>query len=293
VQLNNQKNKFIPWLILIALSLIWGSSFILMKRGLEAFSFTQVAALRIFIAFIFIIPFTLKAVFKIPKKYWLYLIMAAFLGNGIPPFLFTKAQTHLNSSMAGILNALTPLFTFILGIAFFHTKTRWYQFLGVALGLAGAVGLLISSGDNNFENISYGIYIVIATLCYAMGTNIVKRYLQEVNALHMAGFIFLVTGVPIGIYLFFSEVFIVLKTNDKAIESLSYIAILAVFGSALSLVLWNVLIQKTTAVFAASVTYIMPVIAILWGVADGEKFLPVFMLMILIILIGIYLTNKK
>ncbi len=293
MQLNKKTEILLPWIILIVLSLIWGSSFILMKRGLEAFSFKQVAALRIFIAFIFILPFTLRGIIKIPKKYWIYLVLAAFLGNGIPPFLFTKAQTHLSSSLAGILNALTPLFTFILGIAFFRTKTRWFQFLGVTLGLTGAVGLLLSGGGNHFENISYGSYIVIATICYALATNIVKRYLQDVNPLHMSGFFFLVTGLPAGIYILNPELFLVFKTNDKAMESLVYIGILAIFGSALSLILWNILIQKTSAVFAASVTYIMPIIAILWGITDGEKFLLIFLFMILLILIGVYLTNKK
>lgn len=283
----------LPWIILFTLSLIWGSSFILMKRGLESFSYNQVAAMRILIAFIFIFPFTAAHIFKIPRKYWGYLILAAYLGNGLPPFLFTKAQTYLDSSLSGILNALTPLFTFIIGILFFKAKAPWYRYMGVTLGLAGAIGLLLSSGGNNFDNLGYGFYIILATICYALATNIVKQYLQDINPLHMTGFFFLVTGVPLGIYLFTTGFTTVLLTNEGALESLGYITILAIFGSALSLVLWNTLIQKTNAVFSSSVTYIMPVFAIMWGVMDGEDFLIIYAPMILLILIGVYLTNKK
>lgn len=283
----------LSWLLLITLSFIWGSSFILMKKGLHSFSYQQVAALRIFIAFIVLLPFTYKYILKIPKKYWFYLTLAAYLGNGLPPFLFTKAQTYLSSSMAGILNALTPLFSFILGIIIFKTPALWYKFLGVTLGLAGAIGLLLTSGGNNFDNITYGAYIVLATICYALGTNIIKKYLQDINPLHMTGFFFFVTGLPIGIYLFSTDFVEVLVTCDAALNSMTYIALLAIFGSAVSLVLWNTLIQKTDAVFATSVTYIMPVFAIMWGLFDGEHFLPIYIPMLILILIGVYLTNKK
>ncbi len=283
----------LPWLLLLLLSFIWGSSFILMKKGLDSFSYQQVAALRIFIAFIVLMPFTLNYIFKIPRKFWFYLTLAAFLGNGFPPFLFTKAQTHLSSSMAGILNALTPLFTFVLGILIFKTAAIWYKFLGVTLGLIGAMGLLLSSGGNNFDNLAYGAYVIIATICYALGTNIIKKYLQDINPLHMTGFFFFVTGVPLGIYLFSTDFIEVMATCDDALNSLIYVALLAVFGSAVSLILWNTLIQKTDAVFASSVTYMMPAFAIMWGLFDGEHFLPIYIPMLILILIGVYLTNRK
>ena len=284
----------LPWIILISLSLIWGSSFILMKRGLDAFSFQQVAALRIFIAFLVIAPFTITKIFKIPKKYWLYIIIAGYLGNGIPAFLFTKAETYLSSSLAGILNALAPLFTFILGILFFQTKARWFRFLGVVLGLIGAIGLVLLSEGSKFDNLGYGFYVIVATFFYGLSTNVVKRFLQDVNPLHLAGAFFFVTGIPLGIYLFSCTDFVnVMTTQKEAVSSLGYVCLLAIFGSAISIVLWNTLIQKTNAVFAASVTYVMPVIAIMWGVLDGEKFLFVYSFMIMLILIGVYLTNKK
>lgn len=284
----------LPWVFLLVLSLIWGSSFILMKKSLEVFSYTQVAALRIFIAFIFIIPFTIKGILSIPRKYWGYMTLAGYLGNGIPPFLFTKAQTYLSSSMAGVLNALTPLFTFVIGILWFNAVSKWYRFLGVMLGLAGAAGLLLLSNGSPVGNFSYGLYIVVATICYALATNIVKRYLQDVNALHMSGFFFLVTGVPLGIYLFTATEFVsVMQNVPGASTSLIYVSILAVFGSAISLVMWNKLIQTTNAVFAASVTYIMPVFAIIWGVLDGEDFLISYLPMIALVMFGVYLTNRK
>ncbi|MDD3877389.1 MAG: DMT family transporter [Bacteroidales bacterium] len=293
IKLFKSSDAFIPWAILLVLSMIWGSSFILMKRGLESFSFQQVAALRIFIAFLVLLPFVIKHLFKIPRKYWLTMTIAGYLGNGLPPFLFTKAQTYLSSSVAGILNALTPLFTFILGILFFQVKARWYKFLGVTLGLAGSIGLLLSGGDNQWDNLGYGFYIILATLCYAMGTNIVKRYLSDIKPLHLTGFFFLVTGLPLGFYIFTTDFIDVLLSDPQAIKSLGFISLLAIFGSAISLVLWNTLIKKTSAVFASSVTYIMPIFAIMWGVLDGESFLPVYFFMIALIVIGIYLTNRK
>jgi len=283
----------LPWIILFTLSLIWGSSFILMKRGLDVFSFQQVAALRLLIAFLFIAPFTITKIFKIPKKYWVYLILCGYLGNGIPAFLFTKSETYLSSSLAGILNSLTPLFTFIIGVLFFQSKTKWHQFFGVALGLAGAIGLVLVSEGSNFDNFSYGLYIIVATICYALSSNIVKKHLQDLNPLHITGVLFFATGVPFGIYLFSTDFVHVLITNKGAVTSLGYVSLLAIFGSAISIVLWNMLIQKTNAVFAASVTYIMPVFAIMWGVLDGEKILLIYSFMIMLILIGVYLTNKK
>ena len=283
----------LPWIILLTLSLIWGSSFILMKRGLDAFSFQQVAALRLLIAFLFLAPFTITKIFKIPKKYWVYIIISGYIGNGIPAFLFTKAETYLDSSLAGILNALAPLFTFILGILFFRAKAKWFRFLGVALGLVGAIGLVLLSEGGQFRNISYGIYIIIATIFYGLSTNVIKRFLQDVNPLHLAGAFFFVTGVPFGIYLFTTDFVNVLMTHKEAASSLGYISLLAIFGSAISIVLWNMLIQRTNAVFAASVTYVMPIIAIMWGILDGEKFLFVYSFMIILILIGVYLTHKK
>jgi len=294
--MNNLKPNaaLLPWIILFSLSLIWGSSFILMKRGLDAFSFQQVAALRIFIAFLFIAPFTITKIFKIPRKYWIYIILAGYLGNGIPAFLFTKAETYLSSSLAGILNALAPLFTFILGILFFQAKARWFRFLGVVLGLMGAIGLVLLSEGSKFDNLGYGLYVIIATFFYGLSTNIVKRFLQDVNPLHLAGAFFFVTGVPLGIYIFsFTDFVNVMLTHKEALPSFGFVCMLAVFGSAFSIVLWNTLIQKTNAVFAASVTYVMPVIAIMWGLLDGEKFLFVYTFMIMLILIGVYLTNKK
>jgi len=283
----------LQWVILLSLSLIWGSSFILMKKGLVAFSYQQVAALRVFLAFIVLLPFVIRHIFKIPRKYWLTMTLAGFLGNGLPPFLFTKAQTYLSSSVAGILNALTPLFTFVLGILFFSVPARWYKFLGVTLGLIGSIGLLMAGGDNQFDNLGYGFYVILATFCYALGTNIVKTHLSEIKPLHLTGFFFLVTGLPLGVYLFTTDFVEVVFSHPQALKSLGYISLLAIFGSAISLVLWNTLIKKTSAVFASSVTYIMPVFAIMWGVLDGESFLPIYFFMIALIMLGIYLTNKK
>jgi len=219
--------------------------------------------------------------------------IVGIVGNGIPAFLFTKAETGIDSSLAGILNSLTPLFTLIVGLLFFQSKTKWYNVLGVIIGLGGTVGLMSVSGNKTLEfNFSYGIYVIVATLLYAINLNFVKRNLKEVDAITITSFAFLTIGIPSLIYLFASTDFItVLHTKPNAYVSLVYVAILGIFGSAIAVILYNKLIKTSGVLFAASVTYMMPIVAVFWGIADGEKFELVYVLWIIIILMGVFLVN--
>lgn len=282
-----------PWFLLIMLACIWGSSFILMKRGLLVFSHTQVAALRISIAFLALVPVAWKYLIKIPKDKWLAMAVVGIVGNGIPAFLFTKAQTHIDSSLAGILNALVPLFTILIGFIFFNVRLKMLNYLGVFIGFIGAT-LLVNPFDVELgDQWVYALYVVLATLCYGISLNVIKHFLKDYSSVQITGTGFLFAAPFPLVYVFYSGVPEVLASADGAWLAFFYIAILAAVGTSLSVVMFNQLIKLTSPVFASSVTYLIPVIALMWGVIDGEGFNLVQMSALCLILGGIYLVNKK
>jgi drug/metabolite transporter (DMT)-like permease len=287
--------KVINWCILIALALIWGSSFILMKRGLNVYTSDEVAALRIFIAFLFLSPLIFKHVKKPLLKHWPAFLGMGMLGNFLPAFLFTKAETVISSSLAGMLNSLTPLFTLLLGVLLFKSKTKLINGIGILIGLVGAIGLLtVGKTEDMNNNLSYGLYVVLATFFYALSVNIIKKFLNEVPSITATVWALMLIGPPAGIYLFGCTDFTVRLQNDPAaLNSLGYVTILAVFGTAISVIIFNVLIRNTNALFASSVTYLIPIVAMCWGLFDKEAVLPMHFIWIALILLGVYLVNKK
>jgi drug/metabolite transporter (DMT)-like permease len=291
---SESKPQLIDWMALVLLMLVWGSSFILIKRGLVAFGTMEVGALRISISFLVLLPLAVKRLPKVPRSRLGWFAAAGLLGSGFPPFLFAKAQTVIDSYMAGILNSLTPLFTLLVGVALFGTRTRWINVAGVVLGLLGAIGLLNAASDPSLGNgIWYSLFAVAAALCYAFNMNIVKKYLTSFSALTITSVVFTIIGIPALVILFFATDFTnIITSHPQAWESLGYIAILAVVGTALSLIIHNWLIRRTSALFAASVTYLMPIVSIFWGLLDGEAFLLFYLLWIVMILTGVYLANR-
>ncbi len=280
-----------------------------MKRGLEAFTSEQVAALRIVIAFLFLFPLLVKHYKVNLKKNWKGLIIMGVFGNLIPAFLFTKAETGISSALAGMLNALTPIFAILVGMIFFKTSTSRNQIIGVVIGLLGAL-LLVSFDKSNSQSSNnnwFALMVAGATLCYAISVNGIKRYLSEVNSITASVWSFTIIGsitlvFPILQNLIFGkpdelnlweDVFYRLRVNPLAWESLGFVCILAIVGSAISVILFNVLIKKSTAIFASSCTYLIPVVAVMWGTLDGEKVVVFQLLAILIILSGIWLINKR
>ncbi|MDB0026996.1 DMT family transporter [Flavobacteriales bacterium] len=281
------------YLTLLFLAIIWGSSFILMKRGLEVFNFMQVASLRIVIAFLSLIPFLPKAFRNVKKKHLLPIIIMAILGNGLPAFLFTKAQTHLDSSFVGILNAIVPLFTLILGVYFFKSKTTKANIIGIVLGLFGAVLLTVNSLSDGVEMNFYVCLVVLATVFYAISINVIKKYLSDLNASSITALAFLIIGPLSSVYLFSTDFTAVLVSNENGMMALVYIALLSVLGTSMAVIIFNKLISRSSAIFASSVTYLIPIVAILWGFFDGEIITPYHLFGMLIILSGVYLVNKK
>lgn len=288
----NPKNNFLTWLLFLLVAFIWGSSFILMKKGLVAFTPLQVASLRIFIASIIFIPLVIFHFRQLKIKNWYYIVIIGLIGTGIPPFLFTKAQTVINSATTGILNSLTPLFALIIGIFFFRIKTDIYKVSGVLLGMFGVCVLIFLRSNGNISISIYGLLVVIATIFYATSSTMVKVFFQQMKPLHLTSFIFLFIGPPAGIYLLFSDLPSSFQ-NEGAGMAFSYIVILAVINTALATFLFNKLIQTSSAIFAQSVTYLIPAVAIFLGILDSEKLDLFDILGIVLILMGVVLINKK
>ena len=296
--MESERPKGGVWLLLLVLALIWGSSFILMKRGLfwqgePVLTPWQLATVRLSIAWLTLSPILFRHGGFL-RKHWLPLMGSGLLGNGIPAVLFAVAQTRIDSALSGMLNSLTTLMTLIVGVALFRQPLHVVHLIGVLVGLAGAVGLIALSGGDGFPDWSiYAVLPIIGTLCYGFSGNIVKRYLYSLPPTATSALALTFVGpVCIGLALG-SGLPETLATNPHAWASLGYVTILAVMSSALALVLWNILLQRTTAVRAASVTYLMPVVAIGWGLLDGEMISWAQVGMIGAVLGGVYLVSVR
>lgn len=289
----NFEKPIVQWSILLFLAFIWGSSFILMKKGLLTFSWDQVASLRIIISFVVLSPIIVKNFKKIKKNQWGNILIAGLLGSGIPAYLFPLAQTQISSSLTGMLNSLVPLFTVFIGLLFFKLNFRWLKIVGVLLGLVGAIGLVATAGNLNLanNNLWFASLVVLATIMYATNINFIKTFLVEVDAINITSFGFLFTG-PFALAYLLSTDFTDRLASEEANLHLFYIALLAIFGTALAVIIFNMLIKKVSAVFSSSVTYIIPVFAIFWGVIDGEQIRPLQVVFISVILIGVYIVNR-
>lgn len=287
------EKKSWQWTTLMFLSLVWGTSFILMKKGLESYSHMQVAAFRIFFSFVFLLPFSIRHIRVLRRDNLRSLIIVGLAGFAVPAMLFTKAQTRIDSSLAGILNSLTPLFTLIVGVLFYRSSAKWLNVLGLLIGLTGAVGLIWTGDTDIFRGINlFALFVVAATVCYGINVNEVKYKLAGLTSVQITSLAFLLTGPLAGIYLLITDLSPATETPGYLVN-LGYIALLALFSSVIAVLVFNHLIKYTTPLFAASVTYVIPLFAILWGIADGEQVGITQFLWIGVILLGVYLVNKS
>ena len=225
--------SWLKWGIYLLLALVWGSSFILIMRGLDAFTPMQIAALRMIIAGLSLLPFVVGKMRKVKREEWKYIILMGITGNAVPAFLFPLAETKINSATAGILNVLSPIWVLVLGTLFFAFSFSRRQFLGILLGFAGVVSLILLGNEELafFENVAYSLLPVLAAMGYAVSTIIMKKYLNQTPSRIASGFALLIVSIPYLIYLIgFSDILGVLQTHPKAWASLGYISILAVFG---------------------------------------------------------------
>jgi len=287
-------SKYLHWILLFSLVIIWGSSFILMKRSLVYFSPFELGALRISFAGLALLPFAIKRMKGLEQKTWLKLIIVGLIGNTIPAFLFAYAQTGIPSSQAGILNSTTPLFAMLVGLIFYKIKISWWNVLGVFIGLAGAVLIIYGQSDGNLQfNFFYSSLVLLASILYAFNLNLIKQHLAHVESFTIAVVSYVVLLGPILIYLFAGTDFIHSIQDPVNLRGLIYPAVLGIVGSAAAISLFNILIKLKSVLFAASVTYMIPIVALFFGVMDGEKFAPVNFLWVAAILGGVLLVNKK
>jgi drug/metabolite transporter (DMT)-like permease len=282
-----EKRKIWHWGVLALLSLIWGTSYILMKKGLESFSPYQVGSLRILITFLCLLPVAIKNLKKLNRKNILSVLIIGLFGSAIPAFLFPMAETKISSSLAGMLNSLSPVFTLIIGMAFYSRKTHKTQIAGVFLGLVGAVGLLYS---DSFTFNYYGLFVVLATILSGISSNEVSK-IEGLSGLELTSLAFFLTSPIALIYLPLSDTSSALETENW-IRNLGFIAILAVVGSAISLALFYKLIKDTSPVFAVMTSYFIPIVATLWGIADNEKFSFPMIVSIIFIFAGVYIITS-
>lgn len=293
-----QQHKFYNWGLFILLSLIWGSSFILMKRGmftatgLPTLSAYQVAAIRILSAGLVLLPFAFRQWSKIPRNKVRYIILSGFLGSFIPAFLFCVAETKIDSALAGFLNALTPIFTIVVGLLFFKSTIQKNKVFGVLVAFAGMLLLFLSNAHLNFQYVSFAGFALIATICYGFNVNIANTHLKEVGSAITAAIAFGALIIPSALVLFATGFFSLPVTQPDILFSTLSATVLGVMGTAVATILFYMLLKRAGALFASMVTYGIPFIALAWGLLAGESIHILQVLGLGIILTGVYLTNK-
>lgn len=287
------KNK--KWFFLFILAIVWGSSFILIKKSLIGLTALQLGALRIIISGIFILTIGFHKLKTLSKTDWKWVMITGIVGTFLPAFLFAFAITEIDSSVASILNSLTPLNTILFGYFLFSISSTKRQISGVIIGFIGTI-ILIGAGMNlnPDQNYFYAAFIILATIMYALNINIIKRYLQDVSALAIATGSFVTVIIPAIVVLLFTGFFKVeVLSNPNLKMAMVYIVILSVFGTALAKIMFNKMVQISTPVFASSVTYLIPIVALAWGIIDGESFSLSQGIGSILILFGVYLSNRK
>jgi drug/metabolite transporter (DMT)-like permease len=264
-----------------------------MKEGLKSFTPTQVASFRLIISGLALLPFVFKFLKQVQARDWLPLFVVAFFGNGIPYFLFPLAQTQLGSGITGMLNSLVPLFTLLISVFIFKNELKRIKLYGVLLGLVGAIVLILATHNDTQGQYGYGVLVIIATICYAISVNTLKARLSKFNPLATAAIPIAIVMVPVLIYIpLFDPVDF---TAFTPVQTRSFVAVitLALVGTAAAMIIFNRLIQLSSAVFASSVTYLIPVVAMAWGINDNENIGLLHFIGLAIVLVAVYLINKK
>ena len=282
------------WGTLVILSIIWGSSYILIKKGLTGLTPIQLGSLRVIVTTIIIAPIGYQKIKHIPKQKMKWVALSAFVGSFFPAYLFAFAETEISSSITAVMVSLTPLFTLLISVFVFGEELLKKQVFGVLIGFTGIIVLINNELFSSSFNILYIMFIVLAAFCYAINANVLKYKLSNIPALGIVFMSFLFMFIPAFIILCFSDFpFSDFTSDPLIIESIIYIVILALFGTAIAKVLYIKLLAISTPVFSVSTTYLMPVVAIFWGLLDGEEFKLTQFTGTAIILLGVYLVTKK
>lgn len=287
------RDKLINWAIFLALSFIWGSSFILMKLGMSALSPYQVASIRMLSAGLILIPFALEGFRQVPKDKLLLVIVSGLIGSFFPAYLFCIAETKIDSALAGILNALTPLFTILVGISFFQFQASRQKIIGVLVGFVGLCLLFLAQKNISYENVSYAFLVLIATLLYGINVNVVGKHLHHIGSLNIASVAFSFLIIPCIIILYFTGYFALPLFSKPILQASGAAFLLGFGGTAIATVIYYMLVKRAGGLFASTVTYGIPFVAVFWGLLGGEYINFLQGCCMVIILVGVYLANKK
>jgi drug/metabolite transporter (DMT)-like permease len=282
------------WIYLTILSLVWGSSFILIKKSLLGFTPVQLGSLRIVIAAVSLFVFGHRSLKYAKLRDWKWIFAAGLLSSFFPPFLFALAQTELDSGVTSIFNSVVPLLTTIVGVLLFGAIVTKRQIIGVLIGLFGTLTLILTGMELDLDqNYWYSIFILASALGYALNINIIKKHLSHLSPLTVTTGSFAVAFVPALVVVLYSGFLVEVSDSVQMHKAIWYLLALALLGTAVANIYFNKLIHLSSPVFAASVTYTIPIVAILWGIWDGEVINLYQLLGGAIILFGVYLVNKK
>jgi drug/metabolite transporter (DMT)-like permease len=293
--LTTEKKDYTALGLLLLLALIWGTSFILIKQGLKVFAPQELGALRVTAAFLFLLPVALVKFKDVKPGDPLKLFLSGLMGIFIPAFLFATAQTKLDSSVAGILNTLSPLFTMIMGALFFHQRFKGYAIVGIAVGFGGTILLMLSRSGGKIAGINYyALLVVLACLFYGTNLNWIKAKLLHLGSLTLTSVSLLFIGPLAMIFLFgFTDFTIKMETDPNAWKALGFVVLLGCMSTSIATALFAKLVKLSTPLYASSVTYIMPIVSVMWGVLDGESLALGHFIGMAFIVGGVWLANKK
>lgn len=289
------ENRSAALALLILLALIWGTSFILMKKGLVVFSAGEVGAIRVVAASIFLLPFAINGLKEVRSDHYPKLLFSGLMGIFIPAFLFATAQTRMASGITGVLNSLTPICTLVIGAFIFNQRFQTKSLIGILIGLAGTVLLIISRSDGNIGGLNwYAGFIILGCICYGINVNFLKFKITDLKALTLTSVALMLIGPLALIYLlFFTDFSQKIAEHPQAWSAFGFIILLGVMSTSVATILFNKLIKISTPLFASSSTYIIPIVAVIWGLIDGENFGIGHVAGMAAIIGGVYLANKK
>lgn len=282
------------WILLLVITLTWGSSFMLVKKSLVAFTPYEIGAVRVVGSGLLLAFIGIPAIRKMSKNTLLWVTVVGFFGNFLPMFLFPIAQTRVSSSLAGILDSLVPVFVLIFGFLIFGIKSKVSQVIGAFIGFLGAASLIyFSDANTEGSQFGYAMLIVLAAASYGVNAVVIKERTSKVSAVELTAAVYAIWAVPALVILYFTGLVQNFEMAPETLKPLGYLTFLTIFGTAIAMLLYYKLIQNTSAVFASTASYLLPIVAVVWGIVDGEEFTLWYILGGALILIGIYLIREK
>lgn len=287
-------NKLVNWFIFIILSLIWGSSFVLMKEGLVNLTAFQVASIRIISSGLVLLPIAMRSITKVPKKKLFIIFLSGVQGSLLPAYLFCLAEEHIDSSLAGTLNALTPVFVIITGALVFKSNTTSNKVWGIFISFTGSIFLFLAQpGFHQNSNFIDVLFVILATLFYGINVNMVGKFLKDIPSLHIAAIALSLNAVPAFFVLYFTGYFSQSFLSKPMLISTAYTFVLGIVGTAIASIIFYMLIKRSGVVFSSMVTYAIPAVAVMWGIVYGERVGWKQIVCLLIILSGVFVANRS